>query len=61
MIRSYGIDCIYYKLNTEEFGDFKTTVDRNTVLRHAYGYDDAPDYSMSAHTLAYMEVEQDIF
>lgn len=61
LIRSYGIDCIYYKLNTEELGDFKTTVDKNTVLRHAYGYDDAPDYSMSAHTLAYMEVEQDIF
>ena len=61
LIRSYGVDCIYYKRDTSEFEEFKKNIDRNTILRHAYGYNDAPDYSMSAHTLTYMEVENDIF
>ena len=30
-------------------------------MKRAYGYDITPDYSMSAHTLTYMEVENDIF
>lgn len=61
LIRSYGVDCIYHKLDTSEFSNFKKIIDRNTVLRHAYGYNDVPDYSMSVHTLTYMEVENDIF
>lgn len=27
LIRSYGIDCIYYKLDTAEFGNYKNIVD----------------------------------
>lgn len=61
IIRSYGVDCIYHKLNTEEFGNFKKVIDKNTILKHAYGYNMDPDYSLSAHTLTYMEVENDIF
>lgn len=61
LIRSYGVDCIYSKLDTSEFGNFKNIVDRNTILKKAYGYNISPDYSMSAHTLTYMEIENDIF
>lgn len=61
MIRSYGIDCVYHKLDTSAFKEFPKDVDRNNLLLHAYGYDVDPDYSMSAHMLAYMEVESDIF
>lgn len=61
LIRSYGIDCIYHKLNTSEFSNFKDIIDRNTILKHAYGYDFEPDYSLSSHTLTYMEIENDIF
>lgn len=61
LIRSYGVDCIYSKLDTSEFGNFKNIIDRNTILKQAYGYNISPDYSMSAHTLTYMEIENDIF
>jgi hypothetical protein len=61
LIRSYGVDCIYHKLDTSDFGNFKNIIDKNTILKHAYGYDISPDYSLSAHTLTYMEVENDIF
>lgn len=61
LIRSYGIDCIYHKLDTKEFENFKNIIDKNTILKHAYGYNFDPDYSMSAHMLTYMEVENDIF
>lgn len=61
LIRSYGVDCIYSKLDTSEFSNFKNVVDRNTLLKQAYGYNITPDYSMSAHMLTYMEVENDIF
>lgn len=60
-IRSYGIDCIYHKLDMNEFANYKTIVDRNTILKQAYGYNISPDYSVSAHMLTYMEVENDIF
>lgn len=61
LIRSYGVDCVYRKLDTSSFAEFKTDVDRNALLRHAYGVDQAPDYSLSAHVLSYVEVENDIF
>lgn len=61
LIRNYGIDCIYHKLDTKVFGDFKGIVDRNTVLKHAYGQNDSPDYSCSAMMVTYPEVHQDIF
>lgn len=61
LIRSYGVDCTYHKLDKSEFANFKNTIDRNTVLKQAYGYNITPDYSMSAHTLTYMEIENDIF
>ena len=31
------------------------------LLKHAYGYEIRPDYSISAQMLSYMEVEQDVF
>ena len=61
LIRSYGVDCIYYKLDTSEYSNFKNIIDRNTILRQAYGYNDSPNYDMKAHVLGYMEVENDIF
>ena len=32
IIRSYGIDCVYHKLDTSFFDSFKTIVDKNTVI-----------------------------
>lgn len=61
IIRSYGVDCTYYKLDTSRFDELKRIIDQNTVLKHAYGYDTTPDYSISANMITYMEVEQDIF
>ena len=61
IIRSYGVDCTYYKLDTSRFDELKRIIDQNTVLKHAYGYDIAPNYSISADMITYMEVEQDIF
>lgn len=61
LIRSYGVDCIYCKLDTSEFENFKNNIDQNTLLKQAYGYNISPDYSLSSHMLTYMEVENDIF
>lgn len=61
LIRSYGVDCVYRKLDTSSFGDFSLDIDRNVLLKHAYGVDQEPDYSLSAHVLSYVEVENDIF
>ena len=60
-IRAYGVDCVYYKMNEKSYTDFKAIIDRNAILRHAYGYDINPDYTMSAHMITYAEVQQDIF
>lgn len=60
-IRSYGIDCVYRKLDLSEFDDFKGIADMNAVLKHAYGYNDAPDYNVSAHMITYCEFQTDIF
>ena len=54
LIRSYGVDCIYYKLDTSEYSNFKNIIDRNTILRQAYGYNDSLNYDMKAHVLCYM-------
>lgn len=61
IIRSYGIDCVYHKLDTSFFDSFKTIVDKNTIIEKAYGINIQPDYSISACMLTYPEVEQDIF
>lgn len=61
IVRAYGIDCTYYKLNTDVFKDFKGIVDQNAVLRRAYGYDDQPSYEMSANMIVYPSVATDIF
>lgn len=61
IIRSYGVDCHYYKLDTTEFENFTDIVDQNTILKHAYGYETTPDYHLSVHMLTFMEVENDIF
>lgn len=61
-IRMFGIDCIYHKLNTKIFGDFKNIIDKNTKLIHAYkGYNINPDYTCSAEMITYPEIQQDIF
>ena len=38
IIRSYGIDVTYNKLDTSFFDDFHGTVDKNAIIRQAYGY-----------------------
>ena len=60
-IRQYGVDCVYYKLNTDNFIDFKNIIDQNTILRKAYGYEITPDYTLSAPMIVYAEVQTDIF
>ena len=61
IIHQYGIDCNYYKLKTNYPNQFKTSIDQNNLILHAYGYDVDPDYSISAKMITYMEVENDIF
>lgn len=61
IIRSYGTDCIYSKLDTSIFENYKANIDQNLILQRAYGYNMDPDYSCSARMISYMEVEQDIF
>ena len=60
-IRQYGVDCTYYKLNTDSYVNFKDIIDQNTVLRRAYGYKTLPDYNLSTHMITYADVQQDIF
>ena len=60
IIRQYGLDVNYYKLQIPYMEQFKTIVDENTVLRHAYGYEEEPDYSISANMISYMEVQDDL-
>ena len=61
-IHQYGIDCIYHKMNTDVFGNFKKIIDQNTLLKHAYkGYDLTPDYTCSANMVTFPEVQTDIF
>lgn len=61
IVRAYGIDCTYYKLDTSIFQNFKGIVDQNAVLRRAYGYDDQPNYNVSADMIVYPAVATDIF
>ena len=61
IVRAYGIDCTYYKLDTSVFQDFKGIVDQNAILRRAYGYDDQPNYDISADMIVYPAVATDIF
>ena len=60
-IRQFGIDCVYHKLDTREYSDFKHIIDQNTILRTAYGYDSHPDYHLSVDMVTYPEIDQDIF
>ena len=60
IIRQYGVDVNYYKLKLPYMEQFKTIVDQNTVLLHAYGYSEEPDYSVSARMISYMEVQDDL-
>ena len=61
LIRSYGIDCRYWKLDTSEFTNFTGIIDENARLLKAYGYDVSPCYNCSADMITYMEVQTDIF
>ena len=60
LIRSYGIDCRYWKLKTSEFTNFKGIIDENTRLLRAYGCNVNPCYNCSADMITYMEVQTDI-
>ena len=60
-IRQYGIDCTYYKLSSTNWTTFKNVIDQNAILKRAYGYDFSPNYQLSAHVIAYADVQQDIF
>ena len=61
IIRSYGVDVIYQKLDTSVVENFNGVVDRNFALQRAYGQIYDPDYSCSADMISYVEVDQDIF
>lgn len=61
ILRSYGVDCNYYKLKIPYPEVFKTVVDQNNIIRAAYGEDPDPNYKISAEMITYMEVENDIF
>ena len=61
ILRSYGVDCNYYKLKIPYPEVFKTVVDKNNIVRAAYGEDPDPNYKISAEMITYMEVENDIF
>lgn len=61
LIRQYGVDCTYYKLDTRPFDQFKTTIDRNALLKRAYGVEQNPDYTISADMITYVTVDSDIF
>ena len=57
----HGIDCIYHKMDMSEFNNFKDIIDRNTILKKAYGYDITPDYNVSAEMVTFAEVDDDVF
>ena len=61
IIRSYGVDVIYQKLDTSVVENFNGIVDRNFALQRAYGQIYDPDYTCSADMISYLEVDQDIF
>lgn len=61
LIRMYGIDCSYRKLNTKNFEEVIPLVTENNILRSAYGYEVDPVYSLKADMITYMEIENDIF
>ena len=61
LIRAYGVDCTYWKMNMEDFLDFRGVIDQNVRLLNAYGYDLTPKYDISASMITYTEVETDIF
>lgn len=61
LIRSYGVDVRYYKLQVPFPETFTDVVNQNSLLLHAYGYDDNPQYKLSCEMISYMEVENDIF
>ena len=60
-IRQYGIDCTYYKLDEKFASTFRKTIDQNTILKRAYGYEMNPDYSMSVDMITYVDAQQDLF
>jgi hypothetical protein len=33
LIRSYGIDCNYYVHNTDQYSNFKSIINKNTILK----------------------------
>lgn len=60
IIRQYGLDVNYYKGKLPYMEEFKPILDKNALIRHAYGYDDQIDYSVSCKMISYMEVQDDL-
>lgn len=60
-IRQFGVDCVYFKLNTSGLREFRGVIDRNYQLRRAYGYDEQPVYDVSAQMITLPNIEQDVF
>lgn len=61
IVSQYGIDCIYHKMDMSNFSDFKAVIDQNAILRRAYGYEITPQYHISVDTVAFAEVDSDVF
>ena len=61
IIHSYGMDCTYYKTSVNLPPEFNKIIKSNHTLKQAYGYDDDPDFSLSANMITYTEVDDDIF
>ena len=60
LIRAYGVDVRYFKLHIPFPETFTDTVTQNSLLMHAYGYDDHPKYKLACNVITYMEVDNDI-
>lgn len=61
IIHSYGMDCTYYKMSVDLPPEFEKIIKSNNTLKHAYGFDDDPDFSLSCDIITYTEVDDDIF
>lgn len=60
IINQYGIDCNYYKINIPYMEIFKSIIDNNTMILHAYGQETHPDYHISTDMVTFCEMESDL-
>lgn len=60
LLRSYGVDCKYYKLKTNFPENFKTSLTKNNITRVAYSEEPEPVYAVAANMITYMDVGSDV-